>query len=365
MSTPSPYMPRLDGLRAIAVFGVLIEHFCPDARIVGLSPGGAGVTLFFVLSGYLITRILLNYQIRGIKIRRAAMHFYTRRLLRLSPPYYVAIATGALFGLSGLSRTNWWIPALYLTNVNIAHHAAWPGIADHFWSLAVEEQFYIAWFFVVVLLPARYFIGAVAATMALALSFRIFVYVAGLSPVVTVLLPGHIGTLAAGGLIVYLEQRHSPAERIFLSRGLLILSGLVFTAVSISLFYLTFPRLVLYPLSGALFFGCLIRQCAFDSSAHWLDWLAWRPLAHIGKISYGIYVYHRLIPEDALSAIFGYSRWAIFGVLVVTSVLIAEISWIAMEQPLLRFKNRFTTGLLTPEVTERPKLLAKAAATQY
>ena len=102
-------MPRLDGLRGIAVLGVLVEHFCPSARIRALSPGGAGVTLFFVLSGYLITRILLNYRMRNDPGGPAAKHFYTRRLLRLSPPYYIAIAVAVIFGRYGL-REKWWIP---------------------------------------------------------------------------------------------------------------------------------------------------------------------------------------------------------------------------------------------------------------
>jgi peptidoglycan/LPS O-acetylase OafA/YrhL len=240
-------------LRAVAVFGVLVEHFCPSHRIVDLSPGGAGVTLFFVLSGYLITSILLKYQIRGVDVKTASIHFYTRRLLRLSPPYYLAIAIGVLFGLAGLRSTNWWIPALYLTNFNVAYHGSWHGPADHFWSLAVEEQFYILWFLVVVKLPRQYFVSTVAVTMGLTVAFRMLVYLLGLSTVTTVVLPGHIATLATGGLIAYWEQQHSFAERVFMSTKLLILSGFVFTAVSISLPYLTFPRLILYPFSGMLF----------------------------------------------------------------------------------------------------------------
>ena len=88
MKNSLPYMPRLDGLRAVAVFGVLVEHWIPNFAIRSVNPGGAGVTLFFVLSGYLITRILMDYRDWDISV--AAGHFYWCRLLRLSPPLYAA-----------------------------------------------------------------------------------------------------------------------------------------------------------------------------------------------------------------------------------------------------------------------------------
>src|SRR5579875_1403899 len=185
------YLPRLDGLRAIAIGGVLLEHFCPVSRIVALSPGGAGVTLFFVLSGYLITRILLQYRLRCVDVKTAAIDFYIRRLLRLSPPYYLAVTVSACVGIAGL-RTKWWIPAFYLTNFHIALQGVWPGNADHFWSLAVEEQFYVLWFVVVVALPARFFMPAVGFAMIATFVFRLGVWSLALSPLTTVLLLGHM-----------------------------------------------------------------------------------------------------------------------------------------------------------------------------
>src|SRR4051812_24864063 len=100
------YMPRLDGLRAIAVVGVLFEHWIPVDKIRWLSPGGAGVTLFFVLSGYLITRILMDY--RAEPVAAAAGQFYWRRFLRLSPPFYAAIVAGIVFDVL-LMRQYLWI----------------------------------------------------------------------------------------------------------------------------------------------------------------------------------------------------------------------------------------------------------------
>ena len=338
-----PYMPRLDGLRGIAIIGVLLEHFCPNGKIRAVSPGGAGVTLFFVLSGYLITRILLQYRLRKIRPGTAAIQFYARRLLRLSPPYYVAIAVALVFGLQGI-RAKWWVPALYLTNFHIALRGGWTGTADHFWSLAVEEQFYLLWFVVVVVLPARYFIPAVVTSMLATLGFRLGTYAFSLTPLMTVLLVGQMAVLASGALVAWAEiHEHALLQRIFLSRSLLIFSALVFAGVSVSLPYrLLFPRVVLYPFAGLACFACLVRQSACSSRQPWLEWLSWKPLRHIGKISYGIFVYHMFIPRSAVAFVVGESPWAVFGGLVIASIVVAQISWVVMEQPVLKLKDRFT-----------------------
>src|SRR6266436_9372488 len=131
------YLPRLDGIRGLAISAVLVEHFISNRVIGGFSPGGFGVLTFFVLSGYLITRILMQYSDRGTKVGAAAAHFYWRRFLRLSPPYYLAIAVAGIFGLAGI-RSTWWVHALYLSNVKFALQGTFGG-ASHFWSLSVEE----------------------------------------------------------------------------------------------------------------------------------------------------------------------------------------------------------------------------------
>jgi peptidoglycan/LPS O-acetylase OafA/YrhL len=146
------YFPKLDGLRAIAVGLVLVEHYAPGNFVNRFSPGGFGVKLFFTLSGFLITRILIEYRTSETPTR-AAQQFYWHRFLRLAPALYAAILGAALLGIANM-RQDWWIHGLYLTNFKVFIDGHW-GPATHFWSLAVEEQFYIIWFFVVVLLPRR------------------------------------------------------------------------------------------------------------------------------------------------------------------------------------------------------------------
>jgi peptidoglycan/LPS O-acetylase OafA/YrhL len=337
------YMPRLDGLRAIAVIGVLVEHFIPTHAIRGLSTGGAGVTLFFVLSGYLITRILLDY--RNENIGRAAANFYWRRLLRLSPPFYLAILVGVIANVM-MMRETWWIHAFYLTNFQIGLTGQWTGGADHFWSLCTEEQFYLLWFFVVMWTPRRHFVAAIASAFVITFIFRSAVYFGDLSPLTTVLLPGNLASLAAGALLAEM-QRSQNLKWLSGAAGSVkwfIATAITFAALSVSMRYVDWPRALFYPFAGSAFFGCLIYLSAQAGANRWLDWLAWRPLRHIGKISYGIFVYHLFLPPlfSKLPNMgwVGYSNWGSFLFLTLASICVAHLSWVFIESPVLRLKQR-------------------------
>ena len=304
------------------------------------------------------------YRDEAINPAPAAVHFYTRRFLRLAPPYYFAIALALMLGLGGMA-SHWLIPALYLTNFDIGLHGQWMGHADHFWSLAVEEQFYIVWFLVVVVLPSRWFLAAVASAIFACFVFRLGVYVSGLSnPLTTVLLPGHLATLATGGLIAY-AQRYAPngkIEKLFLSGPVLAVSLVAFALTSLSLPYVLLPRLLLYPFIAALCFGALVRQCAAEVPNLWLDVLKLAPLRHIGKISYGIFVYHMFIPPHLVEGFVGSNPWAVFIGLVAVSLILAQISWTLLERPILRFKPSFRRDVAKRGAAGRQKKWASAGA---
>jgi peptidoglycan/LPS O-acetylase OafA/YrhL len=311
--------------------------------IAALSTGGAGVSLFFVLSGFLITRILLSYKAADVPASQAARHFYVRRFLRLSPPFYLAIAIAALLA-SPQMRDSWWVHALYLTNFKIGWAGHWTGGADHFWSLCVEEQFYICWFIVAMAVPLRRFGWAIFAACALCVLYRVGMYAFSWNYAVNVLLPAHTFTLATGGLIALAgyDSRYAWVDKLFSSRTVLLVAGLAFVLVSLSLrTSMVFPRVMLYPTVGAVFFGALIKQATAVSPDKLLDWLSWAPLRHIGKISYGLFVYHMFIPRDWVSHMVGGHPWLVFLTLAVISLVIAELSWRLVETPILRVKDRF------------------------
>jgi peptidoglycan/LPS O-acetylase OafA/YrhL len=161
----SGYLPKLDGLRAVAV-GLVVLHHLGSPIFEKLGAGTLGVRLFFVISGYLITRILIEARSAPDSIGTKAEKFYWKRFLRLAPALFLAIGFSAWLNIANM-RQDWWIHILYLTNFKVAIDQHW-GDAGHFWSLAVEEQFYLFWFAAVVMLPKRWLLPMMIA----GLSFR-------------------------------------------------------------------------------------------------------------------------------------------------------------------------------------------------
>jgi peptidoglycan/LPS O-acetylase OafA/YrhL len=357
-------MPRLDGLRALAVGGVLLDHFLHAPIIHMLGPGGAGVRLFFVLSGFLITAILLQERDRARTIGGAAVRFYGRRLLRLSPPLWIAIAVGAAFGILNL-RHDWWKHALYLTNFMVARHNDWSGPA-HFWSLSVEEQFYLGWFFVVVVAPRRWLLPTIMACLVIGPVYRgLVAHPDANAPIV--LLPGQVDALGLGALLACARRAPNGAAllRLFQSRTLLA----AFLALAVLLAApLNWPyqaARALWPLAIAFASACAISLAAQPFAQGRGGPFDWPAVRHLGRISYGIYVYHYFVPWTLAL------RWPEFAnpqgaaqklstaaILTLITLAVAEISWQCVEKPVLRWKDRLD-GLGRAPV---PPLAASPAA---
>lgn len=324
--------------------GVLIEHFVPSGFLRSLSPGGAGVTLFFVLSGFLITRILISY--RGVSIRIAARQFYWRRFLRLSPPLYLAITFAVLFGFGSIRRY-WWVHALYLTNFQIAMAGQWLGSGDHFWSLCTEEQFYLLWVFIVLLTSQESLFIYILISFFVTLIFRSYVYFSNDSSLITVLLPGNLASMAAGALLItaFMSESYKWIWMAAASKRWLIATATVFLLVSFSIRFMEMPRAIFYPFIASAFSACLVAAAANGNADPWLDWLSWKPVRYVGRISYGIYVYHMFLPPlvSTIPSLQWVGNGGLIGsvALIGLSVGIAHLSWIFIESPILRYKNRF------------------------
>lgn len=181
-----PYMPALDGLRGVAVLAVLASHWIPQANRFG-HVGLAGVYVFFVLSGFLITSLLLDArdarEAGAVTLGAALRSFFGRRLLRIFPAYYFALIGSVLVWPKMFSADLPWNLA-YLGNMRAVLLGKTTSI-NHFWSLAVEEQFYLFWPFVVMLVPRRdlfkvvtlaVVISPVWRCVAIAMSWRHIVY---------------------------------------------------------------------------------------------------------------------------------------------------------------------------------------------
>ena len=154
------YRPQWDSLRALAVAGVLFSHFWMPASFAG----SLGVQVFFVLSGFLITSILLQRPLLGT--------FFRRRALRLLPAFYIAVLGALVFNLPGM-RDSWPWHVLQASNFYFALNNSWatPWPANHLWSLNVEEQFYVIWP-LVLLLPRAWLPWAIGCFIVAAPIFR-------------------------------------------------------------------------------------------------------------------------------------------------------------------------------------------------
>jgi peptidoglycan/LPS O-acetylase OafA/YrhL len=362
------YMPRLDGLRALAVGGVFLDHFVHSPHVHVWRTGDAGVRLFFVLSGFLITSILLDERGPSSRTGVAAARFYGRRLLRLSPALWLAIAAAAALGIANM-RHDWWMHGLYLTNFMVAWRHDWLGPA-HFWTLSVEEQFYLGWFFVVVVAPRRWLVPAILACIAVGPIYRSLLAQPTNPDWPIALLPGQIDTLALGALLAWAQRspEGEPLKRLFGSRAMLLtcLAATVVLSAPLGWDYRAYRAL---PVLGVgLTSACIILQAARTFAPGRGGPLDWPALRHVGRISYGLYVYHWFVPPafdrfwPGFTDVHGAGPKLLHAALfIAVTFAVAEASWWLVERPVLGLKGRLDGWLRQPPPASEPQLRAAAA----
>jgi peptidoglycan/LPS O-acetylase OafA/YrhL len=345
--------PILDSFRLLACLGVIIAHcYDPSSAFHAIFPwGAAGVHFFFVISGFLITDILLRGRARGVPAGAFLRSFYARRSLRIFPPYYLLLLLVWIFlrGRPGLADQYPYHLA-YLSNFKLWLQA--PSLPlNHLWSLAVEEQFYLVWPWLILFLPERWFLPLFLTLISGASLSRVWTAVhLGQWTWNSRIVPWYcMDSLSLGGLLAYL--RSSPARSRTLERWATL--ALAFG----------FPLLA-YDCANSLtaraergFFVATstvaVALCAFWL-IHWAagrpgGWaarlLGWRPLRGLGKISYGIYLVHYVVRDWVFAALpaAGLKPHGLASVAAtfLLSALIAGLSWTILEKPLLRMKARF------------------------
>jgi peptidoglycan/LPS O-acetylase OafA/YrhL len=343
---------QLDGLRAIAVFGVFMTHWLPVGSIFGFSPGRLGVNLFFVLSGFLITGILLEVKTsigNGTQsLARAAGHFYARRALRLLPLLYVVLLIGTALDYPGVRETVVY-HIFYLGNFYFAYLGEWSKTTTHLWSLAVEEQFYLVWPWVILLTPKRFLLSTILGVIVSAPLFRLLCY--GLEfPSVSIrtLTPSSFDMFGVGALLVLIakDRGYKYVADTKLVDSMLVL-GLPLLAMSTVLHD---RETLLYEvgqsLGSALLFGWVVIRATVGFSGITGTILSSRPMVYAGTISYGLYVIHNFVPYMVGQLIgdemvFTIPLLARFSVYVVVTFLLASLSWHFFERPVNSLKKNF------------------------
>ncbi|HVS64544.1 MAG TPA: acyltransferase [Thermoanaerobaculia bacterium] len=380
-------LPALDGLRGIAILLVMVYHFVlyggwrPPGGIEWylhrvLTTGWIGVDLFFVLSGFLITGILYEAKGGGRYFRS----FYMRRVLRIFPLYYGFLACYFLFapmlfpqGAALREGQEWYWT--YLLNFDIASRG-WPehNALAHFWSLAVEEQFYLLWPLVVWAFGRRWLLRICVGCVLGAIALRVALAAQGEVLAAYVLMPTRIDSLAIGGwLALYLRD---GKRRLRLAGW--DLSGVVLGVCFIAAVLVLNRRLA--PNDPSVYtLGFTVIALMFAASLHLAlryspRWLTSRPLRLLGRYSYGLYVIHHplimLLGESPLS-VRRLPRWlgsalpaqALVTLIAATlSLALAALSWHLWERPFLRLKRRFPYRP-TPERRDRESLALTPSGT--
>ena len=346
------YMPQLDALRALAVAAVAWSHWAPKDLHGGILWGPYGVKLFFVLSGFLITSILLDCRAAADESPGgswfALRSFYVRRFLRLMPLYYATLLLAAVCNVRPVPETIGWTLS-YTANFYFFLRGGWNGVISHFWSLAVEEQFYLVWPWVIMFVPARWLKASVIGTVAASAAAWLVLTIANISSPVMVTLPVLCcDALGLGALLALLEDRDARARLATLA---LRVGGPCWIAAEL-LSRTGYGHPLLFWLqqeSALLVFVWIIEGAAVGFRGPAGRLLENRVLVGLGTISYGLYVIHNFAPTILwpLSRTLDLPRWMTRGLptrivlLSLITIALAWVSWQVMEQPIQSWKRHF------------------------
>lgn len=336
---------QIDGLRFFAIFSVICGHWNWFAHeFIDFAPiTSRGVDLFFVISGFLISIGLFRSKDKTQTKGQSLFKFYVRRFLRIFPIYYLTIFVIYIFWHSQMQGSLWWY-ILYLVNFHCIKIQAW-GVAGLFWSLSVEEQFYMVWPFVILFIPNKRLPAVIIFAVFLSLGAKTYWAIINVSFWTPYMHPlGSLDALALGGLLAYLYQFHQELLR-KLVHNQFIICLIIFQLIAlIAIGYIadghkiydigirtSFGLFSMWLIGGAIFgFGGILGLI-----------LNSRPLQYIGKISYGIYLFHNFVPGILLGLEYPKDDNLRFIIYAVVTVGIASLSWYAFESPILKLKSRF------------------------
>jgi peptidoglycan/LPS O-acetylase OafA/YrhL len=347
----SVYYRGFDGLRAISIAFVLLTHLglyhslnLPyKERWFQLVSGAAGVQVFFVLSGFLITDLLLREKRRSqtVSLRK----FYIRRCLRIIPCFAVFLLVVAFIAhfstIVNFSRAAWLFTALYL--YNFTSRANYSGVLGHTWSLAVEEHFYLVWPLLAKFVPAKRLLitTCVLIIVMVGVKFGVLRSEALTSRffpdrwTVPAAIPILVGCSLALLLTVTTRRRYL---HLLQEKKILAVGGLLYVS-PMWVPHVLFPALSAVQAVGiALVLSWILQH----PDALVTSLLEMRPVAFIGRISYGIYIWQGFFLMTGPGT-HSNRLWAqMFPQNIILTLTTAMISYFFIEAPFLRLKDRFS-----------------------
>ena len=341
------YYPGLDTLRAIAIILVIFSHWLPYEHFVNsfLPNGPLGVTLFFVLSGFLITGILLNEKTKlelGQKSISAIFKaFYLKRSLRIFPIYYLTLVAMLLLQIPEVKTYFWWHFS-YASNILFYLKKSFVNeYVSPLWSLSVEEQFYVFWPFMILFSNKRWLLFWLALSIIIGTTFRMFPENITDKPFsyMQFLMPSCVDCFAIGGLIAYIQRFH--LNKLILARKIstsLAFAGMFYFFFAVHMFgenefvRIVFNRTIFSMFAVAFILFIITQDIEKSLLAKVVEYDFF---VFIGKISYSLYLWHILIPHLEFIKQDGQRFFTRLIILFILSTL----SFFLLEKPLLSLKK--------------------------
>lgn len=326
-------IPSLDGVRAISIILVIFSHLAKWHHIFPQLPdayGSLGVHMFFVLSGYLITSLLLQEHEKSSTI--VLKRFYLRRALRILPAALVFLAVAIALYWKQMHWLHIVAALFYFANLDTSR----PWIFGHLWSLSIEEQFYLIWPFAI----RKWYRHRTAVLLSVCLLtplFRAMLYAFKARGGIVGSLPVFADQLAVGCLLAVFLHRLPKIGKLAAWAMLLI-------AVLSPLFPATSPAKTLFmlfairPLLDFSLAGLLLHVMQ-----HPYKFLNWPAVAWLGRISYSLYLWQELFCSNSAFHL-GYT-------LVLPALGCACLSYYFVEKPVLRIRDNLLKNLLSPRHT--------------
>lgn len=342
------YIIGLNGIRAIAVFFVVISHRFPENHFLKSFPiGSYGVDMFFVLSGFLISRGLFfqlklqkdNFYSNGQILK----NFFLKRCLRIFPIYYTLLLflflTKGIVGNNFKENILWYV--FYGANYLNYIQNKWFGALAHLWSLSVEEQFYIFFPILLIFIFRKRILLLLTIFIITGTLYPFFI--SGNSSILTL---SCINAFGIGGLLAYIEiYRNSFIISFY--RYTLFLSIPILLLIIVHNLFINIPffpeRLAISVIAIFVITLCFLKPNSFVVSKI----LNNKFLNFIGIISYGIYLYHNIVPKywnfvlHKLNVSFNNSQFSYLEFFLQTSfiIVLSYFSWILLEKPILNLKK--------------------------
>jgi peptidoglycan/LPS O-acetylase OafA/YrhL len=345
------YIKQLDGFRFFAIAGVMIFHLItPGGPVFSKIPLGCGVNLFFVISGFLITTILFNIKEDGAgNILNNIKVFFIKRALRIFPIYYLTILFLFIIGFQNYKEVTSWMLG-YGANIWISLNKPYLGSYNHLWSLAVEEQFYLFWPFIILFISKKYIKLTIYITIIISVLFKIYLfYINGFwVPAINAFTLSCMDILGLGALLAYyVKYEKEKYETYFLNKWVLLT---VFIIYLLSITFSVIPNQWIRDVLGNTLFSVLalfiLAPAVTDRYTGIFNAILQNKIIiHFGRISYGLYLYHFFMPDlynylvslNILTIPGDIFKWSFY---FAVCIIISELSWFLIERPILNLKKK-------------------------